>query len=314
MKKVKRFIAVLAISAVMAVVGTVGGEALPPNTAEAAGPSDVTFPAIFGTQEVLDFRQHNRSERFYEEVLVSEEENNDVWPSSVVDYAEEAFWVFDGEGNFEYRPGNPDLIVEPIKGRYEQAGHALIFDQSVIVTETQNGSTTVDLLGRVDLSGQAPTLKMQLYITSTMFACVITGCEGVNLYWTYDIEATLKQVDSLPLPPPPPPLPQDCSFQLDWGSMENYFSISEVESGFVNEGEDFMVSALITITADYISTPPFLFEASAYDANGNSLAWSLVSIDSDPVVWNPGVSRRAHFTLPSSMCHDVTAVEITSPY
>jgi len=122
-------------------------------------------------------------------------------------------------------------------------------------------------------------------------------------------EPTLTPTTTQTSTPTPAPTPTPTEgidqFQIDWGTMEVYFDISDVTIGETQTTDVLgMVSEYDSINFIVEAKRSFaaiiLFEATFYDDRGIKIYSSFIYFDPDYNQWEPGVRARGYMLLPST--------------
>ena len=105
-------------------------------------------------------------------------------------------------------------------------------------------------------------------------------------------------------------------FQIDWGTMDAYFDISDVTIGTTQTTDILgMVSEYDSINFIVEATRSFdaiiLFEATFYDDNGIEVYSSGVYFNPDYNRWDPGVRAEGYMTLPSTGMEEIRFIEVS---
>ena len=105
-------------------------------------------------------------------------------------------------------------------------------------------------------------------------------------------------------------------FQIDWGTMDAYFDISDVTIGTTQTTDILgMVSEYDSINFIVEATRSFdaiiLFEATFYDENMIEVYSSGVYFNPDYNRWDPGVRAKGYVTLPSTGVEEIRFIEVS---
>lgn len=131
-------------------------------------------------------------------------------------------------------------------------------------------------------------------------------------------EPTLPQTTTQTATPTPTPTSAEGidQFQIDWGTMDAYFDISDVTIGKTQTTDVLgMVSEYDSINFIVEAKRSFdaiiLFEATFYDDNRIEVYSSFVYFNPDYNRWEPGVRAEGYMILPGTDMEEIRFIEVS---
>ena len=228
--------------------------------------------------------------------------------------------TYNGSGGDPVQPVTPPLTITPlpvtVSGTVTYENKNIVTDAKVSI-EGQSSMTDND--GRYAIPDILTGVKIIRVVRDgeEIFKSDITIGKG-NEVMTYNIivpvpaiaetpEPTIPQTTTQTPAPTRAPAPAEGmdQFQIDWGTMDTYFDISDVTIGTTQTTDILgMVSEYDSINFIVEATRSFdaiiLFEAKFYDDRGIEIYSSFVYFDPDYNQWEPGVKAVGYMLLPST--------------
>ncbi len=241
------------------------------------------------------------------------------------------FVTYGGSGGAPVQPVTQTPAITPlpvtVSGTVTYENKNIVTDAKVSI-EGQSSMTDND--GRYAIPDILTGVKIIRVVRDgeEIFKSDITIGKG-NEVMTYNIivpvpaiaetpEPTIPQTTTQTPAPTRAPAPAEGidQFQIDWGTMDTYFDISDVTIGTTQTTDILgMVSEYDSINFIVEAKRSFdaiiLFEATFYDDNRIEVYSSGVYFNPDYNRWDPGVRAEGYMILPSTGVEEIRFIEVS---